>query len=38
MAKLPTVTSTQLIVVLQKLGFKFIRQKGSHLRLKDQDN
>ncbi|QHV01456.1 type II toxin-antitoxin system HicA family toxin [Synechocystis sp. CACIAM 05] len=38
MAKLPTVTSTQLIVVLQKLGFKVIRQKGSHVRLKDQDN
>ena len=38
MAKLPNVKSTQLIVLLQKLGFKVIRQKGSHVRLKDQDN
>ena len=35
MGKLPRLTGKQLIKLLEKLGFKVVRQKGSHVRLKD---
>ena len=38
MAKLPNPTGAELISALQKIGFKILRQKGSHVRLKHDDN
>jgi len=38
MAKLPNPTGAELIAALQKIGFKVVRQKGSHVRLKHEDN
>ena len=37
MSKLPRVTGKQVIKALEKIDFKIIRQKGSHIRLKHQD-
>ena len=31
MAKLPILSAKELTKILQKLGFKFIRQEGSHM-------
>ena len=31
MGKLPHLTAIELIKILKKIGFKFIRQKGSHM-------
>ncbi|GAX35778.1 type II toxin-antitoxin system HicA family toxin [Nodularia sp. NIES-3585] len=38
MAKLPNPTGEELIAALQKIGFCVIRQKGSHVRMKHEDN
>lgn len=38
MAKPPNLTGGELIVALQKVGFQIARQKGSHVRLKHEDN
>jgi predicted RNA binding protein YcfA (HicA-like mRNA interferase family) len=38
MAKLPSPTGAELIAALQKIGFEVVRQKGSHVRLKHEDN
>ncbi|MFB2936643.1 type II toxin-antitoxin system HicA family toxin [Aerosakkonemataceae cyanobacterium BLCC-F154] len=38
MAKLPTVTGEELIAALEKIGFFVVRQKGSHVRMKHEDN
>jgi len=38
MSRLPILTGVELIKILEKVGFKIIRQKGSHLFLKHQDN
>jgi predicted RNA binding protein YcfA (HicA-like mRNA interferase family) len=38
MAKLPTLTGEELLTVLMKIGFKVVRQKSSHVRLKHEDN
>ncbi|MBW4640972.1 MAG: type II toxin-antitoxin system HicA family toxin [Gloeocapsa sp. UFS-A4-WI-NPMV-4B04] len=38
MAKLPSITGEELIVALQKIGFYVVRQKGSHIRMKHEDN
>ena len=35
--KLPLLTAKELIKILNKLGYQFIRQKGSHVYLKHQD-
>jgi predicted RNA binding protein YcfA (HicA-like mRNA interferase family) len=37
MSSLPVLTSKELITILQKIGFKKIRQKGSHVFLKHPD-
>ncbi len=37
MPKLPTVTAKQVILVLGKVGFEIVRQRGSHARLKHTD-
>lgn len=38
MAKLPSVTGEELIAALEKIGFFVVRQKGSHVRMKHEDN
>ena len=38
MAKLPTLTEEELIVALEKIGFCVVRQKGSHVRMRHEDN
>jgi len=35
-SRLPVVSSEQLVTALNKVGFVFIRQKGSHIRLEKQ--
>ncbi|MCY7333737.1 MAG: type II toxin-antitoxin system HicA family toxin [Pseudanabaena sp. CAN_BIN31] len=37
MAKLPDLTSKELIAVLEKIGFQIMRQKGIHVRVKHND-
>lgn len=37
MSKLSPIKSRDLIRLLEKLGFKTVRQKGSHLRLQHED-
>jgi predicted RNA binding protein YcfA (HicA-like mRNA interferase family) len=37
MVRLPVVTASQIILVLEKVGFAVIRQKGSHVRLRHED-
>lgn len=37
MAKLPQLTAKELIKILQKIGFKIIRQEGSHVFLRNDD-
>jgi predicted RNA binding protein YcfA (HicA-like mRNA interferase family) len=37
-AKLPNPTGEELISALQKIGFHVVRQKGSHVRMKHEDN
>ncbi|WP_110986322.1 type II toxin-antitoxin system HicA family toxin [Acaryochloris thomasi] len=34
MPKLPTVTAEKLILVLKKIDFEIVRQRGSHVRMK----
>jgi predicted RNA binding protein YcfA (HicA-like mRNA interferase family) len=34
-SKLPVVSGLECIKVLKKIGYKTVRQKGSHIRLKD---
>ena len=38
MSKLPILTGLKLVKILEKVGFKNVRQKGSHVFLKHQDN
>lgn len=38
MPKLPTVTANEVIKALDKIGFQAVRQKGSHVRMKHEDN
>ncbi|MFN5893094.1 MAG: type II toxin-antitoxin system HicA family toxin [Dolichospermum sp.] len=38
MTKLPTITGEELIAALEKAGFYIVRQKGSHVRMKHEDN
>jgi len=37
MAKLPQISAKELAKILDKLGFKFIRQEGSHTLFKHSD-
>lgn len=38
MPKLPTVTAKEVIKALEKVGFQAVRQKGSHVRMKHENN
>ncbi|MEK6855899.1 MAG: type II toxin-antitoxin system HicA family toxin [Nanoarchaeota archaeon] len=37
MSKMPQLTAVQLSKIVQKIGFKFIRQSGSHMFFKHDD-
>ncbi len=37
MSKLPQLSASELIKILEKIGFKILRQKGSHVFLKNDD-
>ena len=37
MSRLPKITANELIKLFEKLGFKIIRQKGSHVFLRHED-
>jgi predicted RNA binding protein YcfA (HicA-like mRNA interferase family) len=37
MAKIPIVTSRELIRALEKTGFEVVRQRGSHIRMLHSD-
>lgn len=37
MAKLPQITAKELIKIISKIGFKTIRQEGSHIFLRNDD-
>jgi len=37
MAKLPLINAKELAKILEKLGFKFARQEGSHMFFKHED-
>ena len=38
MSKLPIVSGQEAIKALEKIGFQIVRQKGSHVRMKHEDN
>jgi len=38
MSRLPILSGIELVKILEKIGFKNIRQKGSHVFLKHTDN
>jgi len=38
MSRLPILTGLEVIKILEKVGFKIVRQKGSYVFLKHQDN
>lgn len=38
MAKLPNVSAQALIKALEKIDFRAVRQKGSHVRMKHEDS
>ena len=37
MAKLPQISANEFIKILEKIGFKIVRQKGSHVFLRHND-
>ena len=37
-AKLPVLSGEELIRVLRKYGYEIVRQKGSHVRLRNETN
>ena len=37
MAKLPQITARELIKIISKIGFRTIRQEGSHIFLRHED-
>jgi len=36
--KLPTVSGRQVIRALERIGYYVVRQRGSHIRLRDETN
>ena len=38
MSKIPIISGHEAIKVFEKVGYKVIRQKGSHIRLRHEDN
>jgi predicted RNA binding protein YcfA (HicA-like mRNA interferase family) len=37
-AKLPSPTGEELVAALTRIGFYTVRQRGSHIRMKHEDN
>ena len=37
MSRLPQISANELIKIISKIGFKFIRQEGSHMFFKHED-
>ena len=37
-SKLPVVSARQVIRALEKIGYEVVRQKGSHVRLRDSND
>ena len=37
MSKLPQLTALEIVKIIKKLGFEFLRQKGSHMFFKHSD-
>jgi predicted RNA binding protein YcfA (HicA-like mRNA interferase family) len=35
MSKLPSISAKDLITILEKYGYEIVRQKGSHIRMKN---
>ncbi len=38
MAKLPVISGDEAIRAFEKIGYQVVRQKGSHIRLRDDQN
>jgi len=38
MAKLPVISGVEAIKAFEKIGYRVVRQKGSHVRLRDDKN
>ncbi len=38
MAKLPVVSGREAVKVFEKIGYRVVRRKGSHIRLRDDKN
>jgi predicted RNA binding protein YcfA (HicA-like mRNA interferase family) len=36
--KLPVVSGRQVIRILERIGYQIVRQKGSHIRLRDEND
>jgi predicted RNA binding protein YcfA (HicA-like mRNA interferase family) len=36
--KLPVISGREAVKVLQKIGYEIVRQRGSHLRLRDKND
>jgi predicted RNA binding protein YcfA (HicA-like mRNA interferase family) len=36
--KLPVVSGRQVVKALQRIGYRVVRQRGSHIRLRDETN
>jgi predicted RNA binding protein YcfA (HicA-like mRNA interferase family) len=36
--KLPVVSGRQVVQALQRIGYRVVRQRGSHIRLRDETN
>ena len=38
MSRLPVLSAREVIRILEQMGFKIVRQRGSHVRLKHDDD
>ncbi|TEU19373.1 MAG: type II toxin-antitoxin system HicA family toxin [Anaerolineales bacterium] len=36
--KLPVVSGRQVVRALERIGYRVVRQRGSHIRLRDETN
>ncbi len=38
MAKLPVISGREAVKAFEKIGYRIVRQKGSHIRMRDEAN
>ncbi|MEK7276288.1 MAG: type II toxin-antitoxin system HicA family toxin [Chloroflexota bacterium] len=38
MAKLPVISGREAVKAFEKIGYRIVRQKGSHMRMRDETN